>query len=283
MDYIDLHVHSTCSDGTMTPAQLVTYAIQKGLKAIALTDHDTTDGIAQARLAAANSALLVIPGIELSTEYAGGDVHIVGLDIDEAHPAFRAYLAAFYKSRDARNEKMITALAHRFDISLEKLSAAYPNRVLTRAHIADYLYRNGDTNSVGEAFEKYIGEGCPYFVPREKITPTQAIAAIHESGGYAVLAHPMCYHLGQSALGTLTATLKKAGLDAIEVLYSTYSPQEEAFAHRLADTYDLSYSGGSDFHGTIKPDIDLGSGRGNLRIPYSFWANLRSRHNVPLE
>ena len=189
---VDLHVHSTASDGTFTPSQLVDYAVEKGLSAFALTDHDTVDGLeeAMARAEVVNQKALydaskeedvsspsrnfieVIPGIELSTEYMGKDVHIVGLYIDHRNPVFLAHLEHFRESRDNRNRKMCGLLAEAgIDISYEKLLAAFPDCVITRAHYAAYLLEHGYVKSRNEAFERFVGDHCPYFVPREKVTP----------------------------------------------------------------------------------------------------------------
>lgn len=277
MNYIDLHTHSTASDGTYTPTELLDYAKEKDLKAIALTDHDTVSGIAEARVAAKKNSIELIPGIELSTEYEGRDIHMLGLNIDTENYYFQTYLKEFKESRDLRNIKMIEGLQKEFDISVEKLTKRYPGRVLTRAHIAEYLFSEGYVDSITDAFTKYIGDNAPYFIPREKITPFDAIRAIHESGGYAILAHPMIYHMKEKELERLARDLKKTGLDGIEAIYSTYRPYDEAFVRRLAKDLNLSITGGSDFHGKIKPDLDLGSGYGRLRVPYTVLENLLSK------
>ncbi|MDO4345636.1 MAG: PHP domain-containing protein [Eubacteriales bacterium] len=280
MNTIDLHVHSNISDGTYTPSQLVAYALQKKLRAMALTDHDSTDGLAEAFAAAEGTGLELVPGIEFSTEYQGNDIHIVGLDIDFKDPEFAQSLCRFRNSRDIRNQKMIQKLQEAdVDISMEQMTSLFGSAVLTRAHFARYLAEHGYVADMPEAFRKYIGEGCPCFVPREKVTPLQAVHLIYRTGGIAVLAHPMLYHLSGNAMDTLLVSLKKAGLVGIEALYSTHSRWEENQVRLLAKRHDLAISGGSDFHGSNKPKIDLGSGRGNLNIPYDILRNLRHRRN----
>lgn len=274
MRVVDLHVHSRCSDGTFSPEELVDYAVEKGLKAFALTDHDTVDGL-DAVLQYAKELRgkdvdvpEVIPGIEFSTEYQGKDVHIVGLYIDYKSKAFQKKLKEFVDSREIRNEKMCGKLREAgIDISYEKLKAAFPDCVITRAHYARYLLENGYIKSMQEAFERYVGDHCPYFVPREKVTPVQAIQLILEADGIPVLAHPTLYHLSDARLDELVAQCKEAGLLGIEAIYATYNSAQERQMRKLADKYHLLISGGSDFHGANKPGLDLGSGFGKLVVP----------------
>ena len=277
---VDLHVHSTCSDGTFTPEELVDYAIQKGLTAFALTDHDTVNGLDRAIRYAEELRQVqvpeVIPGIELSTEYQSKDIHIVGLFIDYRQPEFAHYLEDFIRSREHRNEKMCALLReHGVDITYEALLSEFPGAVITRAHFARYLLSHGYIQSMKEAFDRYVGDHCPCFVPREKVTPAQAVELILGAGGVPVLAHPILYHMSDDRLDTLVAELKKIGLVGIEAIYSTYNTAEERQIRGLASKYDLSISGGSDFHGANKPKIDLGTGWGKLYVPDEVLENLR--------
>lgn len=274
-ELIDLHVHSNCSDGTYTPEELVAYALEKGLKAFALTDHDTTAGIARAQRAASSTGLELIPGIELSTEYKGKDIHILGLGIDPENAYFQDQLLRFQNARDLRNEKMIEKLReHGIDITLEQMRACFPDSVWTRAHFARYLFDHGYVKEMWDAFDLYLGDHAPCFIPREKVTPFQAVQLIHEGGGYAVLAHPLLYRLGEEPLNLLVKTLTGCGLDGIEAIYSTNRFSDEADMRQLARRYGLAITGGSDFHGSNKPSIDLGCGKGNLRIPYRLWKTI---------
>lgn len=276
MRIVDLHVHSTKSDGSYTPSELVSYAIEKGLSAFALTDHDTTDGLAEAFAAAMNKPVEVIPGIEFSTEYEGKDVHIIGLDIQYEEPHFKEQLIAFQNSRTVRNEKMCARLREAgIDISYESLLTEFPGSVITRAHYAKYLLAHGYIKNMTEAFERYIGDNCPYFVPREKVTPVQAVQLVLQAGGIPILAHPPLYHMGKDRLDLLVCSLARAGLIGIEAVYSTYTPSEERDMKRLARKYNLCISGGSDFHGTTKPGLDLAVGYGRLFIPEEILTNLR--------
>lgn len=279
---IDLHVHSCRSDGTYTPKQLVDYAIEKGLKAFALTDHDTTEGLMEA-LEYADSLRTaqergeydasvtipeVIPGIELSTEYQGKDIHIVGLYINYEEPRFQEYLKHFVESRNERNQKMCKLLQeHGVNVTYEALVEAFPHAVITRAHYAKYLLQTGYVKSMNEAFDRYVGDHAPCFVPREKVTPAQAVELILAADGIPILAHPILYHMSEERLEGLVAELKDIGLMGIEAIYCTYTQGEERKVRKLADKYRLLISGGSDFHGSNKPKLDLGVGYGSLCVP----------------
>lgn len=285
MNNIDLHVHSTCSDGTLTPAELVTLAASLGLSAFALTDHDSTDGIEEAlHFAAAlpeRKRPAVIPGIEFSTEYLGSDIHIVGLDLQFQAPEFQAAVASFRDDRLARNKKMIARMAaDHIDISYEAMVKTYGEQVWTRAHFARYLVAHGYVASCEEAFASLIGEGCRYYVPRSRIRPEEAVGLIRRFGGIPVLAHPMLYHYNDAGLRTLLTLLKEHGLLGVEVYYSTHTPQQEAYVAALTAEFGLFPSGGSDFHGSNKPDISLGSGHGNLAIPVEVLDALRRARNL---
>lgn len=280
---IDLHVHSTASDGSYSPKELVDYAIEKGLTAFALTDHDSVAGLDEAITYAEELKKTredvpeVIPGIEFSTEYEGKDIHIVGLYIDYKSDTFQKHLGDFVHSRDVRNEKMCELLrtGAGMDISYEKLQTAFPGSVITRAHYAKYMLEKGYVKSMKEAFERYIGDHCPYFLPREKITPSDAIRLILSVGGIPVLAHPVLYGMGKHQLAKLVGELTQVGLLALEAIYSTYTPSDERDMRSLAAKYDLAISGGSDFHGSNKPDLDLGNGYGRLYIHADVLMNLK--------
>ena len=274
---VDLHVHSTRSDGTYTPTELVNYAMEKGLKAFALTDHDTVDGIEEALKAAKGKPIEVIPGIEYSTEYRKRDVHILGLFIDYHAPVFLEYLKRFQASRIERNHKLCRNLQGAgFNITYEALLDEFPNAVITRAHYAKYLLAHGYVKSMVEAFDRYLGDHTPYFVHREKITPEEVIDITRKAGGIPILAHPTLYKLGREQLDILISTLTDAGLMGLEAIYSTYSPSEESQMKALAKKYNLMISGGSDFHGATKPGLDLGCGYGRLFIHEEVLDNLRA-------
>ena len=296
---VDLHVHSNRSDGSFTPTQLVDYACEKGLAAFALTDHDTIDGLEEAeryadmlRLDRAGDAAgvegqyaapwakrlindsgaavpEVIPGIEFSTEYQGHDIHVLGLYIDYHYSAFVQKLRDFVDSRTLRNRKMCRLLTEAgLPVAYEALLAEFPDAVITRAHYAKYMLNHGYVKSMSDAFDRYIGDHCPCFVPREKVPPVDAVKLILSAGGIPILAHPVLYHMSDEDLDTLTVLLAEAGLVALEAIYSTYTAFDERKMRALARKYNLLVSGGSDFHGANKPGLDLGTGYGSLYVPY---------------
>lgn len=266
---VDLHVHSTASDGTYTPAELVQLAVSAGLSAFALTDHDTIAGISEAKLAAADCNCEVISGVELSCDYNGREVHMVGLFIDETDPALQAELASFNERRIERNKEMVRRLqAEGLAITYEGLLADNHDRVITRGNIAKYLVDHQLVRDNPTVFSRYLGDDCRCFVPREKISPGQAIRIIHAAGGLAILAHPLLYHMNLEQLRDFLALLKADGLDGMEAIYSTFQPGDERNMKRIAGELDLLISGGSDFHGSNKPHIRLGTGMGRLFVPY---------------
>ena len=271
MRAIDLHTHSTYSDGTFSVKELIDRAHEKGLAAIALTDHDTVDGIDEAVNYAAEKYpnLEVIPGVELSTDNEGREVHIVGLYIDNHDVEFVSGLKDFIDSRTTRNKKMCKKLTEEagIPISYEELTKEFPDTVITRAHYAKFMVDRGYVKSRAEVFDRYIGDHCPYYVGREKITPEDAVKSILKAKGVPIFAHPILCGLSDSRLEALVSKLKDAGLVGIEAIYSTYELRDERQIKELAKKYDLLVSGGSDFHGANKPDIDLGTGYGKLFVP----------------
>lgn len=277
MNPVDLHVHSNQSDGSVSPAALVDLAIQKRLSAFALTDHDTTAGLKEAVAAGRKKGIEVIPGIEFSTGYSlpdaigqpgkEKDIHIVGLFIEEDAPGFQDALRFFVEERSRRNKRLCERLqADGIAISCEALQDAFPHSVLTRGHYARFLLDHGYVKSLPEAFERYLGDHTGYFVPREKITPCQAVRLILSARGIPVLAHPVLYHMASDDLARLVGQLKEAGLVALETLYASYSAAESRQMRRLARRFDLLPSGGSDFHGRSKPGLEMGTGYGSLFV-----------------
>ncbi len=278
---IDLHVHSKKSDGSLAPKELTKLALSIPLSAYALTDHDTMDGVPEAMEAAKGTDLTVIPGVELSADHNGREIHLVGLFADQEDPALSSYLKKFRRTRDARNEDMCARLrAGGMDITMEELYAAFPDSVITRAHFARLLQQKGYVRSVAECFERFLGDHCPYFIPREFIASTDAVSLLKGAGSIAVLAHPTLYRLGKEQLYEMTKKLKDAGLDALEAKYSTYTSTQERQMKELAKSLSLKISGGSDFHGDAKPDIRLGKGYGRLYIDDSILTDLLEGRKV---
>ena len=231
MRAIDLHTHSTYSDGTFSVKELIDRAHEKGLAAIALTDHDTVDGVDEAIEYAASKYpdLEVVPGVELSTEGEGREVHIVGLYIDNHDKEFVSGLKDFIDSRTVRNKKMCKKLTEEagIPISYEELTKEFPDTVITRAHYAKFMVDRGYVNSRAEVFDRYIGDHCPYYVGREKITPEDAIRSILKAKGVPVFAHPILCRFGDDRLDAFVGKLKEAGLVGIEAIYSTYELRDE--------------------------------------------------------
>ncbi len=279
MRAIDLHTHSNCSDGSYSVKELIDYAHDKGLSAIALTDHDTVAGLDEgiAYTAGKYPDMEFVPGIEYSTVEEGKDVHIVGLYINHRDEAYQKKLQEFKDSRINRNIKMCKKLTEEagIPITYDELVEKNPGAVITRAHYAKLIMEKGYVKSRQEVFDRLIGDNCPYFVPREKILPEQAIEHILQAGGVPILAHPILYRMSDERLENLVKRLKAAGLMGLEAIYSTYEPREERDMKALAGKYDLLVSGGSDFHGANKKDIDLAVGRGKLFVPEELLAPIK--------
>lgn len=286
MKYIDLHVHSDASDGTLTPTEIVKKGIQQNLAALALTDHDTVQGIEEAVIAAKHlsqeETIQIIPGIELSAEYNKKDIHILGLFIDHKNPYFCQTLDSIKQERESRNDKMAQNLTQAgIPISLTELHKEYPDAIITRAHFAKFLTKLNVVKDYKEAFQKYLSDDSPYYVSRKYLSPKAAIDLIQLAGGIPVLAHPLLYQLSTDKLDQLIAFLKDAGLMGIEVMHSTNVDFDEAFLKKYASKYNLLITGGSDYHGANKPLIELGVGKNNnLRIPYSLLESLEAARKI---
>ncbi len=283
-DFIDLHVHSNFSDGTLSPQELVDLAMESGLYGFALTDHDTIEGIPVVfdyldSLKETTSGIttpIVIPGVELSCAFDGPDVHILGLNIDYKSDTLIKRLKACQDSRNERNAKMIKNIRNcGYDISEEKILELYGDDAsITRAHFARYLMDMGYFSTKDEAFAFLSFDG-PVYVKREKLSLENAISLILDAGGHPVLAHPLLYKCDDKKLNELISYLKTLGLQGIEAIYSLNSPEDDIYVKSLADKYDLFITGGSDFHGSNKPDIKMGVGKGNLRISKELLENVR--------
>lgn len=283
MKTIDLHVHSCCSDGSFTPEELVALAQSAGLSAFALTDHDTTDGIGQALLAAEGSGLEVVPGIEFSTRWLHRDIHILGYYIDYRAQSFQETLHGFLAARDVRNRQMCERIREQtgIPVTVETLSGYFPDAVITRAHMAAWLADMGYVETRAVAFDKYLGEHAPCFVPKTQVTPEDAIRLIRSHGGIPVLAHPLLYALSKKQLRQLVGSLKESGLKGIEAVYVLNRGSDEAFVRSLAEQYGLLVTGGSDFHGKNKPHIALGTGiKQSLAVPYELLEELKAAGGI---
>lgn len=265
---IDLHTHTTFSDGTYTPTELVNYAQEKGLTTIAITDHDTTEGVAEAIAAPKARPLEVIGGIEISSMFEEKEIHIVGLFIDINNKTLKNEMELLRESREQRNHLMAEKITEcGIPLTYQEVLDFAKGSVITRAHFAGILLKKGYVASVNEAFARFLGDNCPCFVKRNLPTAQKSIEMIKQNGGIAVLAHPLLYKMGNDRLDYMVKELAKTGITAIEAYYSTHSPSDAKHICTLADKYSLLLSGGSDFHGSNKKDLDLGQGYGSLNVP----------------
>lgn len=265
---IDLHTHSTCSDGSLTPTQLVDAAAAAGVSTLALTDHDSTDGIAEFMAACAKREIEGVPGVEMSADYSPGTLHMLGYFLDTGNPALQEVLGQIREGREDRNAlilKKLTALGMKLD--WEKVAAKAGSDVVGRPHFAQAMVDAGIVATFKDAFDLYLGKGKPAYVDRYRLSPEAAIQLIRGAGGVAVLSHPFTLQLGQQELRQQVGRLRDQGLQGIEVYYSEHNREQTHEYETLARDYGLLMTGGTDFHGTINPDIKLGRGFGPLEVP----------------
>ncbi|MGF1632745.1 MAG: PHP domain-containing protein [Phycisphaerae bacterium] len=267
--FVDLHCHSTCSDGTLPPRVLARRAKQAGLSAFVLTDHDTAAGCAEAAAVAAELGIDFLPGIELSCDYPRpGTLHLLGYGIDPASPSLADLSRRMVAGRNERNERIVTALQKLgVRIDMDEVRQVAKGEVIGRPHIAEALLRKRIVSHRGEAFTRYLGNGGLAFEDRDQLTPAQAIAAVHAAGGLAVVAHP--FQLRKENYAQLRGAIKHLadqGLDGIETLHSDHRDSLVAELEEIARELGLLVTGGSDFHGSNKPHIKLGRA-GRRRIP----------------
>lgn len=266
---VDLHTHSTASDGMNTPAELVEMASRRGLRFLALTDHDSTDGLDAALAAGERFGVTVIPGVELGTDVAAGELHVLGYFIDHRDEQFQETLRAFRASRQVRVRRIVAQLAQAgVEVDLAEVQALAPEGAIGRAHVARVLVRHGYANSLDDAFARYLLRGRPGYVARPRLSPVEAVALVRSAGGAAVLAHPLSVADLDGALAELVA----AGLAGLEVFYAAYSDDERARLLRLAERHGLIPTGGSDFHG---PGEREGRDLGSVAVPEDTVARLR--------
>lgn len=275
---VDLHVHTTASDGTYSPADIIKIASQNSIIALAITDHDTIDGVKEAKEMGKVLGVEVISGIEVSTNHSlcSGEMHILGYFINENDQNLLSKIEDLKKDRISRNEKMIEKFKELgMDISLAEVEQIAGGDITARPHFAKALFNKGYVTDVGEAFEKYIGRDKPAYVKRDKVKPKEAIEMITASGGIAVLAHPKYLDIDKSKLEDVIIELKGYGLTGIEVYYSRNERNETYFFKKLCDRLGLIKTGGSDFHGDNRSDIKLGLGLGNLNLTYNIIEDLK--------
>ena len=276
MSRIDLHLHTTHSDGSLRPSDVLALARQANVSALAITDHDITTGIPEAMATGEILGIEVIPGVEISSFDGKSELHILGYCVRWQDAAFNQRLATLRESRHRRNPLIIERLREAgLDVTYEEVRALAGTESVGRPHIAQLLMQKKYVTSAKEAFDRYLAEGRLAYVARELPTPAEAISWIREAKGVAVLAHPTWVKESGEGLRTCVTTLKEAGLGGIEVHYSTHSKSQTAGYLDLAHRLDLLITGGSDFHGLTKPDIEVGSGRGDLKVNPSLLAPLK--------
>ncbi len=270
MAFIDLHTHSNASDGTLPPRDLVRLAKDSGLAAIALTDHDTIDGLAQAVPAGEELGLEVIPGVEISAKYLSGSMHVLGFFLDYGSDLLAQRLAVLKQARKDRNPQIIAKLRDLgIPVTMAEVEAISGGGQVGRPHIARAILEKGRVRSMQEAFDIYLGNNGKAYVSKYRFPPGEAIAMIRDAGGIPVLAHP--FTLGLHTAATLKPLLKDLaglGLAGVECYYPEHSPDQEALYLGIARELGLLITGGSDFHGDNKPDIRLGRINCQPRLTY---------------
>lgn len=262
---IDLHIHTTFSDGTATPTEIVTLAVQKRLTAISITDHDTAAGTAEAIDAGRQQGLTVVPGIEMSSLFDGHTLHILGYYIDAASPKLNRRLEILQEAREERNRKIVEKLQSLgIVIGYDEIVNTAPDGQTGRPHIGKILIQKGYVRTMDQAFSRYLAKGGSAYVSRFVYDSLTAIDIIHECGGLAVLAHPVQIRMNEAGLQALTAKLAGHGLDGIETYYPSHSSSFTRAVKRIAARLDLIMTGGSDYHGDIRPGTTLAGGRACL-------------------
>jgi predicted metal-dependent phosphoesterase TrpH len=272
---VDLHLHTTISDGLLSPTELVRLAAANGVRTLAVTDHDNVDGLPEALAAAHALGVEVVPGIELSTDLGPVGVHVLGYFIRYDDPALHARLLPMRDDRLSRGRLMVQRLADLgYPISWERVLEIAGEGSVGRPHIAQALLEAGHVQSINEAFDRFIADHGPAYVERMKVTPQEAIALVHAFGGVAVVAHPY----DAPAVDALIAELVEAGLDGVETYYQGYSPEQIAHLLALCQRYDLVPTGGSDYHGFPMgegPEVD--NEPGSVWVPEDTVDRLRAR------
>lgn len=276
MSQIDLHTHTTASDGTLDPADLVRKAATDGLKAVAITDHDTVGGLSQALRAGEETGVEVIPGCELSIDFKSGQMHLLGLFLPDPPRGLQATLDDLQDRRNNRNDRILGKLRDAgVDVTLEEIQELAGEASIGRPHIARVLVQKGVVESIDQAFKQYIGPGGAAYVPKDKLDPETAIRILKQEGATVILAHPYSLEIDTEELRELLGRLKEQGLEGMEAYYSEHTPEQTRTYLQLCREFDLLVSGGSDFHGSVKEDVALGTGKGNLDLSYDLVRRMR--------
>jgi 3',5'-nucleoside bisphosphate phosphatase len=274
---IDLHTHSTVSDGSDMPVRIPELAAEAGCAAVALTDHDRLDGVEAAAARAADLGIEFIPGCELSCEF-GGTMHLLVYWLTPGEGPLQDELGRLQEARETRNLRLVERLAaHGLPITYEEMVTEAGGGGIGRPHVAAILMRKGVVASIQEAFDTWLAKGQPGYVDRERLTPADALRLARASGGVPVLAHPLSLGLESAQLEQTVAELADAGLTGLEAIYGRYEEDDRRGLAALAGRLDLAVTGGSDYHGTYKPDLRVGTGRGDLDVPDTALDALRNR------
>lgn len=274
---VDLHTHSTASDGSSSPTELIELAVAWRLTALALTDHDTLRGVDEARKAAAATDVELIPGTELSLDYDAGGMHLVVLWLEPGGGPLQDRLAGLQAGRQARNIEIVARLNELgMPIDLAEVGAEAGEGSVGRPHIAAVMMRKGHVPDIASAFELWLGAGKPAYVGRPRLNPEEGIELARQSGAVPILAHPHTLGIHRAAeMAEILTRLRSAGLVGLEALYAGYRRHEREGYSDLARRFGLIPAGGSDYHGTYKPGLDLGVGYGDLHIPETVLEELR--------
>ena len=279
MTRIDLHAHTTHSDGTLSPTELVEHAAEVGLQALAVTDHDTMSAIPEARDAGLRLGIEIFNGCEVTTVLPSGIVHVLVYGVDLEDQRFDAFLEGIRRGRHQRNLAILEKFAELgIELRYEEVQAFAVGRIVARPHIANALVKRGIVENLREAFDRYLKDGGPAYVKAEVPPPEAAIRAAKDAGGVAVIAHPRQMKLGSmGAYRRHFRRWKDAGLDGIEVNHPSHDENHRTQFAALAEELDLVGTSGSDFHGSNKPHIKLGEGDGTIRVEYDTWHRLAAR------
>ena len=260
MNQVDLHMHTTHSDGTYLPRDLVRLAKEKGLRCISVTDHDTMSSFEECVEEAKKLGIELIPGIEISADFEPGTLHILGFFLDRNHPKLKATLAEIQKAREERNPQIVEKLNKLgIAITMKEVEAESGGKQVGRPHFARVLLKKGAVKTMEESFRKYLAKGKPAYVDKRRLSSREALQRIREAGGIASIAHPKQMRLVEPELSKEIGRLVEEGLGGLEA-YNSCQNREEAQAYtRLANRFNLFVTGGSDFHGANKPDVELGN------------------------
>lgn len=285
MTRVDFHMHTTHSDGSYTPTELIRYCKVKGLACVSVTDHDTISSFDEADEAAKDLGIELIPGVEISAQFEPGTLHILGFFMDRHQPKLKAVFEEIQKARRERNPQIIQKLnALGIDISMKDVvEEAYANtegmadKQIGRPHFAKVLLKKGVIKTLEEAFDRYLGKGKLAYVDKRRVTSEEAINLINQAGGIASVAHPKQMKLAPDTLEKEIGKLVDQGLGGIEVYNSCQRPYENTIYQRIAKRFNLVQTGGSDFHGANKPDVDLGFLGDDVSLGYDMVEALRER------